>query len=149
MATPIRSLPPPLLSSRCHCGYGYKQMPLRLQADATATKSRCHCGYKQMPLRLHTGNKTAERPNKRYTATTNRCHCGYIQYTKQQTDLTNDITHAPLVHIVTASLFMCTCSPFVDIGVLYEYSPIVDLANSSTVVSAPESKPALFWPAPP
>ena len=33
-------------SNRC------KQIPLRLQTDATAATSRCHCGYKQIPLRL-------------------------------------------------------------------------------------------------
>ena len=49
----------------------------------------------------------------------------------------------------TPALRMRACSPFVDIRVLYEYSPIVDLAKSSTVVSAPESRPPLFWPAPP
>ena len=43
--------------------FAFKQMPLRLQADATAATSRCHCGYKQKPLRLHKVNKTADRPN--------------------------------------------------------------------------------------
>ena len=28
--------------------FAFKQMPLRLQADAAAATSRCHCGYKQM-----------------------------------------------------------------------------------------------------
>jgi hypothetical protein len=67
MGAPFRSLPPPLLSSRCHCGY--EQMPLRLRADATAATSRCHCGYNQMPLRLQADA----------TAATSRCHCGYKQ----------------------------------------------------------------------
>ena len=49
--------------------FAFKQIPLRLQADATAATSRCHCGYKQMPLRLQ----------KDTPATTNRCHCGYKQ----------------------------------------------------------------------
>ena len=107
-------------TSRCHCGY--KQIPLRRQADVTAATSRCHCGYKQMPLRQYTVNKTADRPNIRYHSCPTSSNF---------------------------ALRMRACSPIVDIRVLYEYSPIVDLANSSTAVSAPESRPALFWPAPP
>jgi hypothetical protein len=84
MGAPFRSLPPPLLSSKCHCGY--KQMPLRLRlrADATATTSRCHCGYKQMPPRLqadatasYTVNKTTDRPNVRHHSCPTSSHTLY------------------------------------------------------------------------
>ena len=97
MGAPFRSLPPPLLSNRYHCGYkqmplrlqidtpattnryhcGDKQMPLRRQADATAATSRNHCGYKQMPLRLHTVNKTADRPNIRHHSCPTSSHTLY------------------------------------------------------------------------
>ncbi len=52
-------------TSRCHCDCGYEQMPLRLRADATATTSRCHCGYKQMPPRLQADATASYTVNKR------------------------------------------------------------------------------------
>ena len=51
-------------TSRCHCDCGYEQMPLRLRADATATTSRCHCDYKQMPLRLQADAPASYTVNK-------------------------------------------------------------------------------------
>ena len=54
-------------TSRYHCDY--KQIPLRLQTDVVVATNRYHCGDKQMPLRLQADA----------TAAISRCHCGYIQ----------------------------------------------------------------------
>ena len=138
-------------TTRCHCGY--KQIPLRRHADATAATSRCHCGYKQMPLRLHTVNKTTDRPNIQHHSCPTSSHTLYSRSSSLRRMIRPVSTflcssqRASLYALPSVRCFHSYAesyaetyaaritqigvnSPIVDIDVLFECSPVVDMPPS-------------------